>query len=173
MWFLICNLETETYSEKTDMLFDPLHLSLVLHPSNSPSTLSLPAESTHDHTRLSKSCVCAHHGLWRCFHYLTAVHCNVIYSIRFFSKHGTPLAKTTLNLRLNGLRGYQNVWIIFITPTQLSLWHYISFRKYNCLKNTECNFKPRGKTDNTMIWSKAMFLLSTKSNLRLTMSWLH
>lgn len=105
MWFLICNLETETYSEKTDMLFDPLHLSLVLHPSNSPSTLPLPAESTHAHTRLSKSCVCAHHGLWRCFHYLTAVHCNVIYSIRFFSKHWTPLAKTTLNLRLNGLRG--------------------------------------------------------------------
>lgn len=146
-------------------------------PIHLPSFLLSPSwELSQGTPCLSKSHVCDHHSLWTCFHHSTVVQCNVINSIRFFSKHGTPLAKTTLNVRLNRLGGYPNIPIIFITPTQLSSWCCLSFtnnqRKYNCLKNTKHNFKLHGRTENTVIWSKAMLLLSTKSNLRLTISWL-
>lgn len=86
------------------------------------------------------------------------------------------MAKTTLNMTLNQLGSYQNVLITFSTPAQLSTQCYLSLRnyprKYNCVKTTGHDFKLCRKTDNTMNWSKAMLLLRTKSNLRLTMSWL-
>lgn len=43
-WFLICNLGTETYSEKTGMLrFFSLHLRLVLHSPNPAFFLVSPS----------------------------------------------------------------------------------------------------------------------------------
>ena len=55
-WLLICNLETETYSEKMDMLVDPLRTSLALQPSNPPSFLVSPSwECSQGTPCLSKS----------------------------------------------------------------------------------------------------------------------
>lgn len=159
------------------MLFDPLHLSLVLHLSNLLSFLVCTSwEHSWETPCLSKSCVCGQCGPQTCFHHSTVVQCNVIKSIWFFNKGRTPLAKTALNMTLNQLGSYQNVPIIFFTPTQLSSQCYQSLRnyqrKYNCVETTEHDFKLFRKTDNTMNWSIAMLLLRTKSNLRLTMSWL-
>lgn len=144
-------------------------------PTYFPS-LSVPAESTHGKPLVWVKAVCGQCGPQTCFHHSTVVQCNVIKSIWFFNKGGTPLAKTTLNMTLNQLGSYQNVPIIFFTPTQLSSQCYLSLRnyqrKYNCVETTEHDFKLCRKTDNTMNWSIAMLLLRTKSNLRLTMSWL-
>lgn len=112
---------------KRQMLFDPLHLSLVLHPSNLLSFLICTrCKHSWGISYLSKSHVCGHCGPWIGFS--TVAQCNGIKSIWFFNKGGIPLAKTTLNMTLNQPGSYQNVPIIFSSPTQLSTQHYLSLR---------------------------------------------
>lgn len=127
-WFLTWNLETETYSEKKNAVWPftfepgvaPFQLTFLLICTRYQHSWGIPY--------LSKSHVCGHCGPWTCFHHSPVAQCNGIKSIQFFNKGGIPLAKTTLNMTLNQPESYQNVPIIFSSPTQPSTQPYLSLR---------------------------------------------